>query len=57
MFLGAGVGGGHHTLLTISAGLVAWDSDLRLVQCGMFRALRTPDKAVTARVACQLGEL
>jgi hypothetical protein len=31
---GCGVGCGHHTLLDLS-GLVAWDSDLRLVQCGI----------------------
>jgi hypothetical protein len=31
---GCGVGCDHHTLLDLS-GLVAWDSDLRLVQCGI----------------------
>src|SRR5882724_2064370 len=31
---GCGVGCGHHTLLDLS-GLVAWDSDLRFVQCGI----------------------
>jgi len=30
----------HHTLLHLS-GLVAWNSDLRLVQCGIVRSLRT----------------
>src|SRR6266478_5525499 len=51
---GCGVGCGHHTLLHLS-GLVAGDSDLRVVQCGIVSLIAHVRSAVRTKLAFQLG--
>jgi len=54
MFLGAALGAVIITLLDLS-GPVAWDGDLRLVQCGIVSLIAYVRSAVSAKLAFQLG--
>jgi uncharacterized membrane protein YoaK (UPF0700 family) len=53
MFLGAALGAVIHTLLDLG-GLVAWDSDLRFVQCGVVSLIAHVRPAVRTKLAFQL---